>query len=522
MAAAIGFSACTDDLDVTPIDPNTNTTVDADALFNKCYATMALAGNTGPNGDCDIDGLDGGTTGFVRQIVNAGSLTTDEAHCCWGDDGIPQYNYNTWNSSHPMLKGLYYRLYFGVTLYNHYLDVCSDVDATRTAEVRFLRALHYFYLMDCFGNAPFITQVGATATQIGREELYNFIESELLDCVNDLSAAAPKSSSDSNYGRADKAAAWLLLSRLYLNSEVYTGTARYSEAKEYAQKVLDAGYGLNTTGSGDWTAYQMLFMGDNGETTASTEAVLPLLQDGATCASWGTSLYLIASCFASDMVIYNNVSNNTSEFWNGLRARPNLVAKFFNDDATAAPTDADIWGMQEASNDDRCLFWSKGRSLNIEETGTFESGYSVAKFHNQKTDGSAGHDSQFPDADWFLMRAAEAYLNIAEADARLNGGYCSSEGLDAINALRERANTTTYTTCSLSQICDEWAREFYFEGYRRTVLIRFDKFGGSTDYKWQWKGGDYDGIDFDSHLNIFAIPSTDMNANATLVQNPGY
>ena len=105
-----GLSSCIGDLDVTPIDPSTTMEVNEPSLYTKCYATMALAGNTGANGDCDIDGLDGGTTGFVRQMWNANELTTDEAICAWGDPGIPQFNYNQWDASHPMLQGFYYRL----------------------------------------------------------------------------------------------------------------------------------------------------------------------------------------------------------------------------------------------------------------------------------------------------------------------------------------------------------------------------------------------------------------------------
>ena len=65
MMLALGATSCIGDLDVDPIDPNIDTNVDLNGLFNKCYANMALAGNGGANGDCDIDGLDGGTTGFM-------------------------------------------------------------------------------------------------------------------------------------------------------------------------------------------------------------------------------------------------------------------------------------------------------------------------------------------------------------------------------------------------------------------------------------------------------------------------
>ena len=173
LALTAGLSSCVGDLDVTPIDPSTTMSVDEAGLYTKCYANMALAGNSGANGDCDIDGLDGGTTGFVRQMWNANELTTDEAICGWGDPGIPQFNYNTWDASHPMLQGFYYRLYVGITYCNHYLDVCAGIDATREAEVRFLRALYYYFLMDCYGNVPFATELSAESpSQIQRADLF--------------------------------------------------------------------------------------------------------------------------------------------------------------------------------------------------------------------------------------------------------------------------------------------------------------------------------------------------------------
>lgn len=102
LALSLGLGSCVNDLDVTPIDPSTVTEPNFNSIFAKCYANMGLAGNSGPDGDCDIDGLDGGTTGFVRQLWNANELTTDEAICSWGDEGIPAFNYNQWGASHPI------------------------------------------------------------------------------------------------------------------------------------------------------------------------------------------------------------------------------------------------------------------------------------------------------------------------------------------------------------------------------------------------------------------------------------
>ena len=513
---AVGFTSCTKDLDVTPIDPNLNTEIQPEALFNKCYANIAVAGNGGANGDCDVDGIDGGTSGYVRQMWNAQELTSDEAICGWGDEGIANFCYNTYDASHPMLRGYYYRLYTGISFCNQYLQEFGGYNAAMTAEIRFIRALNYFFLMDGWGNVPFVTAISSDKpVQYSRQQVFEFVESELLEIEPQLNAAAAKKSSDAGYGRVDKAACWLLLARLYLNAEVYTGSAQWQKAADYAKKVMDSSYKLNTTGAGKWSAYQMLFMGDNGETSAAYEAVFPILQDGVRTTSWGTSLFLIASTHDTDM----DDTCGTTEYWGGNRARPNLVQKFFpnNDAPEASPAD-----VAKAAGDDRAILDTRGRTLNNSDVSTFKSGFAVAKFTNLTSSGSATSSGQFPDTDFFMMRVAEAYLTFAEAQARLNGGATNAEAADAINALRTRANAATQTTYSLDEICDEWCREFYFEGRRRMDLVRFGKFGGSNDYVWQWKGGSYNGRNFEETKNLFAIPTTDLTANPNLTQNPGY
>ena len=521
---AVGLNSCTKDLDVTPIDPSTTMTVDEVGLYTKCYANMALAGNTGADGDCDIDRLDGGTTGFVRQLWNANELTTDEAICAWGDPGIPQFNYNQYDASHPMLEGFYYRLFGGINYCNHYLDVCKGVDATREAEVRFLRALYYYHLMDCYGNVPFSTKVSTESPSPleSRTALFNWIESELKDVVGSMLAPAVRKSTDNGYGRADQDAANLLLARMYLNAEVYTGTARWEEAKTYAEKVINGPHKLWTTGTGKWSAYQMLFMGDNGENGSSQEAILPLYQDGVTTTSWGTSLFLMASTWKADMD--TDKDYGTDQFWAGNRARSQFIAKFFpNNDAPKS----NIADMVKAAGDDRALFFGKGRDLVVETPTEYTSGYAVGKYRNTYSNGGNPHNSKFVDTDYFLMRSAEAYLIAAEADARLNGGVTTATGKGYIDAIRQRANNKDLkASYNLNQILDERARELYYEGFRRTDLIRYGYYGGekSGEYLWEWKGGIKNGQAIAAYLNVFAIPAEDVNANPNLKgkQNTGY
>ncbi len=537
-----GLQSCVNDLHVEPIDPSQKTDIEAYQLFNKCYSAFATSGNNGGDDNVDIDDIDGGTSSLFRQMWNSNELTTDEAICGWGDPGIPQFCYNTYDASHPMLKGYYYRLCASIAYCNLYLKDFLDDDATMSAEVRFLRAMEYYLLSDAYGNVPFSTVISANKPeQRNRAQVMEWVESELLAIVGEnpddngyiLNDPAPKTSAQDGYGRVDKAAAWMLLSRLYLNWQVYTGTARWQDAKDYAEKVINSAYKLHTEGSSkevngetwEFTAYQTLFMGDNDHNGSSEEAIFPILQDGMRTTAWGVSQYLIASTADADLhscrYLPEAVNGLSGQAWGGNRARPELVKCFIN--SNDIPELA-CYDMPILANDDRALFDSKGRTLDNEDVGIFTNGFAIGKFNNFTTDGSATSDASgtFGDMDVYLMRVAEAYLNYAEAEVRLHG--VTQDAVDKINALRNRAHAKRFTTSTLTldEILNEWSREFYFEGRRRVDLIRFGKFGGNNDYNWTWKGGTKAGRQFDANRNVFAIPSDDLIANKNLQQNPGY
>ena len=96
------------------------------------------------------------------------------------------------------------------------------------------------------------------------------------------------------------------------------------------------------------------------------------------------------------------------------------------------------------------------------------------------------------------------------------------KALNILNELRARANATEKTSYTLNEICDEWTREFYFEGRRRMDLIRFGKFAGQSEYNWDWKGGTQAGALIPAYRNLYPIPTNDLNANPNLKQNTGY
>jgi hypothetical protein len=525
----IGMTSCVDDLNVVPIDPSVTQAFYQDDVFTKIYASLGLTGQQGPAGKGDVAGIDEGFSDFYRLIWNLNELSTDEAICAWGDADIPTTNFCKWTSSHGFVTGMYGRFYFNITLCNHFLaqtaGLTDEKSIKQRAEARFMRAMNYYYLLDMFGNVPFTEVVSDTpAPQMLRADLFKYVEKELSECEVDM--YEPK---QAPYYRVDKVANWLIRSRLYLNAEVYTGTPRWADAAIYAKKVMDptSGYSLCPT-------YKHLFMADNagaldGSTVnkAPLEIIFPIAADGIKTQNWGSSLFLIASTHTADM------TNWGSAGWTGNRARATLVKKFFPTGSTFFSDATDLTSAILASyKDNRALFNKSGRTLNITTVEKFKEGYSVIKFTNIRADGKPAHAPEKTDMDVPFLRAAEAYLTYAEAIYRKDSVANKTEALTVINQIRTRSNAQALvaTKFFLPTILDEKCREFFFEGQRRTDLIRFGKFGGNTGYNWDWKGGlAPDPITgapaaatFSVERNIFPIPSTDLNANPNLGQNPGY
>ena len=248
----LASTSCVNDLDKAPISPKIDLEVNNDGLLNKCYANFGINGNgSGSNSDDDPDVkgfTDNGMTGLVRAMWNMNELPTDEATCSWGD-GLQELNFAKFEPSHAWVKLYFTRLTLGITFCNQYLEVAGNEDPTKNAECRFLRAMQYYLLMDTYGNVPF-GETLEKPVQKSRQEMYDWLIQELTEIEPNLSEPTVKSGSDANYGRVDKAACWLLLSRIYLNAEVYTGKAEWQKAKDYAKKVLDSPYDINETSVG--------------------------------------------------------------------------------------------------------------------------------------------------------------------------------------------------------------------------------------------------------------------------------
>ena len=534
--AASIVTSCIGDLDVTPRDPNITQEFHQDGVFARIYASLALTGQRGPDGEGDIEGIDEGTSCFVRMIWNLNTITTDEAICAWlGDPSIGDLNSNQWDAMNGLIGGLFARLYINIAFCNHFLEMTEGLTDERTrrqrAEVRFIRALNWFYLMDMFGDVVFVDRVitdGSLPERISRADLFDYILQELSEIENDMYAPrqAPRY-------RADQAANWLLRSRILLNAEIYTGTPRWTEAAAYAQRVMNSAYELAPV-------FAHLFMADNdGSGTVNTayrEIIFPIAQHGQRIRSWGASTFLIASTRVGGMP-----ASGSTEGWAGNRARAALINKFFpgdipdeafiawlkdEDGEFVEDDNGELIGIITGGTDARAMFYvnptTRTRTIrggNPSGVGDFTQGYSVIKFSNLRADGGPTSDPLHADMDVPFFRLAEAYLTFAEATLRAGGD--AGAALNAVNALRRRANATEFTVLSLDMVLDEKAREFFFEGQRRTDLIRFGRFTGG-DYIWDWKGGVEHGTSISSHLNVFPIPAGQLLANPNLRQNLGY
>ena len=554
VCVAFGMVSCVQDLNTEPIDPNSSTSFNADRMFTKCYSCMAVIGQSGPGEDSDVEDMDAGMSGFYRTIWYCNDLTTDEAFWIWDDDesrGLPTTN---WTGSSGMIKGIYTRLNLNIKYCNHYLTYGpkeTDEDKYRLAEVRWIRAFHYFYLMDLFLYAPFVTtESNEYPTYKPRHELYKWLVDELKDLEVELPAQRV-----SPY-RVGKAAAQLLLARIYLNADVYNkynpngwnAGSTLSKAYDEATKLISDNpqHALVTTpivtDSGFvYTAYQQLFMGDNDRPEIMKEAIFQIYQDGLYTQSHAGGNFLVAGPRYGGM----NAWGIESE-WHALRTSPTLIDKFLKpkkiERATAEAMIYDEYEMPNQLDDDRAIFCSYGlttpKKQNFNLSGDMQVGkdeYIYNSWAGLKFTGvystaalpklSPRRNKDWADTDIPILRLAEAYMIQAEALFRQNR---TGEALNIINStVRARANATPLLTLDEEGLLDEWSREFWFEGRRRIDLIRFGRFFGSTpdQYRFHWEGrmgkpdmppavnSPFYVTGTPEYMNWFPIPDEDKRSN---------
>ncbi|HSC53960.1 MAG TPA: RagB/SusD family nutrient uptake outer membrane protein [Phnomibacter sp.] len=512
------LQGCEKALDLQPTNDITGEIVFASAAgykkaMAKMYAGMAVTGSPGRDIPSEIVS-DEGSTGFLRQLWYLQCLSTDEAGWTYSNNTDPLgIHQMTWSASNQAVAGLYYRCFYNITLCNNFLQESTDdklssrgisgadADMVRTYrdDARFLRAYNYWILLDNFGSVPFSDETakigsGNLPHQISKTDLFNYLESELKAIETTL--PAPRAT---EYGRADKGAAWALLARMYLNAQVYTGTAKYTEAITYSSKVINGGYTLHAN-------YKELMLADNHD-LGKTEFIWAILYDGTNTQAWSGTTFLVHGPAGVP-----GSTSGTNGTWNCMRITEQFVDKF-------------------GALDIRGQFWTTGQTKPMDVLlGLATSGYSSTKFTNKtRSGGAAPHadaSGDHTDVDFPVFRLAEMYLIYAEAVVRGGTGGSTATATGYLQALARRGrpadpNANAFVSLTLPYILDERGRELFWECHRRTDLIRYNQFTTGT-YLWSWKGDVRNGTAVDPKYNIYPIPAIDLSSNPNIKQNAGY
>ncbi len=526
------------DLDVQPKNGLTEAVAFSDSesyrlYLSKLYGSFMLTGQDGPDGDADLSIInDEGFSSYIRAYWKAQELTTDEAVISWTDAGIREMHEHSWTAGNQFVRVLYYRIFYTIALSNDFLNQSSEsnldaygiTEADRVEirafrnEARFIRALSYFHALDFYRSVPLLTSITSELPfQAEPKALFDFIVQELEDVEANL--PDPKAN---QYGRADKAAVWMLQAQLYLNAEVFIGESMYDQVLTVTEKVIAAGYTLTPN-------YDDLFKADNH---TSTEVIFAFSSDGVSSLNWGGTTFMVNAAIGGFM--NDNIVDGTEKVidggdgtevslpdegltnygvgggWAGMRTTSAMLDKF---------------QFGTPSQDPRGIFYSNGQSLEIEDIAEFQEGIAVPKFVNNTSDGTAGSNVDQVDTDFPYFRVADAYLMYAEAVVRSGNGNRAT-AVQLINELRERAYGDASANISDADlttafVMDERVRELYWEATRRRDLIRDNKF--TKNYVWPWKGNEKDGIETEDFRIIFPIPSSELESNPNMVQNdPNY
>jgi hypothetical protein len=365
------------------------------------------------------------------------------------------------------------------------------------AEARFLRALSYWHGIDLFGNIPLVTEddpLGATPpAQAQRADIYDYVVSEVNAIIGELPAGGPGVTA--TYARATPAAAHMLLAKLYLNAEVYTGTPNYAGALTEAQAVISAAPAYSLA-----TSFRQNFTADNN---TSPELIFVAAQDGGNTQTWGGMTFLIHAGCGGSM----SAGDYGIDFcWGGYRMKQQLYNMFAAGDLRAA------------------FFHTAGQQVNVDDIGNYSNGIAAPKFINKTSGGANGQQSGMVDTDFPVFRLADAYLIYAEANIR-GGGGSATDALNYLNLIRQRAYGNTTANFAALPVVDtilaERGRELMFETTRRSDLVRFGLFS-SAAYLWAWKGGVVGGQALPTGRDLYPLPANELIANPNLTQNPGY
>lgn len=458
----------------------------------------------------------------------------------WVDGGVyRRIHEHSWTSDEDNVVQGWQRTFSGITSCNRVIyqiesggiPLAAAEKVSALAELKVLRASYYYLLCDLYGNVPIVSRYDVSAgfvpTQSTRKEVYDFIVKEITDNINSLST----DNNPKTYGHFNKWAAECLLAKMYLNAEVYSGTAQWQKCIDACDAIINSGAGYILEPS-----QKNVFKTDNA---GSKEIIFALPLDDKYTKDWNQFDIHMQTLQPENQATYNLKSTP----WGGMCAVPQSISSFDPDDSRL--TDNFIRGQQYSSSGDK-LICTMGNStgkplIYINELPGVDQSDEVHGFRFGKFEIANGANVQlsndfpvFRYADVLMMKA-ECLLRLGNADAaaaivttvRQRAFKSAPEkatvtGADLLKGsnydygLRNHLQSTTEGGADIKygRFLDELAWEFNQEGRRRTDMIRFGAFSTKS-----WLSHT---ADPDNHLALYPIPRVEMAKNANLKQNPGY
>ncbi len=476
--------------------------------------------------------------GGSNHLLPLGEVTSDEQVVPtrgpdWGDGGhwvrLKQHKYTGLDAMPVNGWGF---CYSGVSTCNRLIATLTALNTPAAtqyiAELKVLRALYYYWLLDWFGNVPLSIDFANTTppSNATRKAVYDFVESELT--TNAPLVKKPTSIPDvATYGRVNYYVAQACLAKLYLNAEVYTGTAQWDKAIAACDEIINSGiYSLSPT-------YVENFVQNN---QGSKESIFALPFDHVKFQGFNivmeTLSYLNQATYNINAQPWNGFAS-TSEFYNSY------IDPVQNPGPQGTVVGIDPLGTPTTGTDDKRMranflvgpqFSSSGARLSddgADATDPDGKPFTFTPYMNElfpnawRQSGARIGKWQFYlgmttslDNDFAIFRYADILMTKAEATARKAANWNDPSVLAVVNQIRtQHGGVTPFATLTAAQFLAERGREMFAEGWRRQDMIRFGTYNGA----FQWHAADAD-----QHVNIFPIPDAQINANKNLKQNPGY
>ena len=473
--------------------------------------------------------------GGNNHMIPLNEVSTDEVvvptrGADWGDGGHwVRLQTHTYNPTDPTPNNGWNFLYGGIATCNRVIFNLQPLGTPQSlayiSELKALRALYYYWLLDLFGNVPISTDFANTAPLPSntRQQVYDFVETELIANAPQLPKNGP--GDGPNYGRMNYYTCYAILAKLYLNAQIYTGTAHWDKAISACDTIINAAkYSLMAN-------YKDNFAQKN---QGSTEIIMAIPQDHVYAKGFNM-------CMMTLNPLHQNTYNMSNQPWNGFATIQEFYQSYIDPVQNPGPqgtvTGLDpngtpITGTIDArlSNfitgpqflADGSLMKDNGADL-TDPNGppvTFTPYINELQPNAWRQAGARIGKWQFYsgmttdlDNDWAVFRYADILLVKAEATARQSSNWNAAVTLALVNQIRTRAAVTPFASLTADTFLAERGREMFCELFRRQDLIRFGKYNNA------WR---FHTADADTHVNLFPIPATQITANPKLTQNPGY